>query len=565
MHKHLNHLMYRRLRSLLKNIAMPASNTEGVKAANPVHSQATSTPTESSPYNYTTEGKATILTPKKDEVFYNPIQQFNRDISTLSIIAYDQLRAEQNELKNKSKNKKRKLLGLTILEALSASGLRSCRYGLEIPNVYKIVANDLSPDAVASINRNIEHNQLIGKVVANQDDAIKFMASTTNKFNIVDLDPYGTASPFLDSAIQCIEEDGMLLVTCTDAAVLAGSGYPEKCFALYGGNNFGNSYINSETNHEVGIRLMLQSVAATAAKYKKSIEPMLSLSIDYYFRVWVKVKTSPIRVKNLASETMLTFGCNGCGHKIAQPLGIRNDNKYVYPKLVGQVSSHCQFCGSTFNVAGPMFVGPLHNQKFINKILQLNENCDKQTYKTSERIKGMLTLTQSELDSVPFFYNLNHLSSMFKSPPISIDEYSKAVGNMGYKLSLTHAKKNCIKSDIPWEKNLEIIRQWTIKQNKAYVEEMRSKFESEGSLNEKITEKLTKLEQDITYSPNLNEKSVGAQILNYLKKQELATDVAVDFDTSNEESDKILKLRKVKMVRYQENPTKNWGPMARPK
>ena len=154
---------------------------------------------------------------------------------------------------------------------------------------------------------------------------------------------------------------------------------------------------------------------------------------------------------------------------------------------------------------------------------------------------------------------------MFKSPPISIDEYSKAVGNMGYKLSLTHAKKNCIKSDIPWEKNLEIIRQWTIKQNKAYVEEMKSKFESEGSLNEKITEKLTKLVQDITYSPNLNEKSVGAQILNYLKKQELATDVAVDFDTSNEESDKILKLRKVKMVRYQENPTKNWGPMARPK
>ena len=46
---------------------------------------------------------------------------------------------------------------------------------------------------------------------------------------------------------------------------------------------------------------------------------MLSLSIDYYFRVFVKVKTSPINVKNHASETMLTYGCNGCGHKIVQP------------------------------------------------------------------------------------------------------------------------------------------------------------------------------------------------------------------------------------------------------
>lgn len=558
--------MYRRLRSLIKNIAMSTSNAEEAKVTQQTPLQAASSSAESNSFNYTTEGKATILTPKKDEVFYNPIQQFNRDISTLSIIAYDQFRAEQNEQKNKNKNKKRKLLGLTILEALSASGLRSCRYGLEIPNVYKIVANDLSPDAVTSINRNIEHNQLTGKVVANQGDAIKFMASTTNKFNIVDLDPYGTASPFLDSAIQCIEEDGMLLVTCTDAAVLAGSGYPEKCFALYGGNNFGNSYINSETNHEVGIRLMLQSIAATAAKYKKSIEPMLSLSIDYYFRVWVKVKTSPIKVKTLASETMLTYGCNGCGHKVVQPLGIRNDNKYIYPKLVGQVNSHCQYCGSTHTVAGPMYAGPLHNQTFINKILQLNEKSDKEIYKTSERIKGMLTLAQSELNTVPFFYNLNHLNSIFKSPPISIGEYSKAVGNLGYKLSLTHAKKNCIKSDIPWEKNLEIIRQWTIKQNKAYIEEMKSKLETQGSLNEMITEKLAKLGQDITYSPNLNEKSVGAQILNYFKRKETGTDGnAIDFDTSNDESDKILKLRKVKMVRFQENPTKNWGPMARPK
>ncbi|KAF6071911.1 N2,N2-dimethylguanosine tRNA methyltransferase family protein [Candida albicans] len=443
------------------------------------------------------------LTPKQDEVFYNPIQQFNRDLSIMAIKAYDEIRHEKIQaIKKKSKNKRTKLNGLKILESLAASGLRSCRYGLEIPEAGKIVANDMLAEAVKSINKNVEYNKLTDKVVANQGDAIKFMGSTDEKFHIVDLDPYGTAAPFIDSAIQCLEDDGMLLVTCTDAGVLAGSGYPEKCFALYGGNNFGNAYVNGESNHEVGIRLILNLIASTAAKYKKTIEPMLSLSIDYYFRVFVKVKTSPINVKNHASETMLTYGCNGCGHKIVQPLGMKNNTKFQYPKLQGPISSNCQYCGTSYNVAGPINL------------------CN------HERIKGMLTLASNELDDAPFFFNLNQLCSIFKSPPISIEQYTKAVGNLGYKVSLTHAKKNCVKTNLPWNLNLLINRAWQIDQNEKYVKEMESK------------------------NTNMNEEEKS---------------VSIDFETGNEEFEKIAKLRKVKMVRYQENPRKNWGPMARPK
>jgi tRNA (guanine26-N2/guanine27-N2)-dimethyltransferase len=61
--------------------------------------------------------------------------------------------------------------GLTILEALSATGLRSIRYAKEIPNVKKIIANDLSKSAVASIERNIKHNKVEDKVVSSHADA----------------------------------------------------------------------------------------------------------------------------------------------------------------------------------------------------------------------------------------------------------------------------------------------------------------------------------------------------------------------------------------------------------
>lgn len=556
--------MIKRLVKLLSKMSIPPSSTSAMETTTTNIVQSNSTISQE--FNTVQEGKAMILTPKQDEVFYNPIQQFNRDLSIMVIKAYDEIRHEKIQaIKKKSKNKRTKLNGLKILESLAASGLRSCRYGLEIPEAGKIVANDMLAEAVKSINKNVEYNKLTDKVVANQGDAIKFMGSTDEKFHIVDLDPYGTAAPFIDSAIQCLEDDGMLLVTCTDAGVLAGSGYPEKCFALYGGNNFGNAYVNGESNHEVGIRLILNLIASTAAKYKKTIEPMLSLSIDYYFRVFVKVKTSPINVKNHASETMLTYGCNGCGHKIVQPLGMKNNTKFQYPKLQGPISSNCQYCGTSYNVAGPMYAGNLHNREFIDKVLKINESSDKEIYATHERIKGMLTLASNELDDAPFFFNLNQLCSIFKSPPISIEQYTKAVGNLGYKVSLTHAKKNCVKTNLPWNLNLLINRAWQIDQNEKYVKEMESKNVDE--LNEKIKEKLIKLKDNIGINPSLAESSPGWKILNYFKTNmnEEEKSVSIDFETGNEEFEKIAKLRKVKMVRYQENPRKNWGPMARPK
>jgi tRNA (guanine26-N2/guanine27-N2)-dimethyltransferase len=527
-------------------------------------------------YDIIKEGKAEILTPKEDKVFYNPIQQFNRDLSIMAIKSYIELRNEKwmekqqkreeakaQKADNEPQSKKRKITGppkINILEALSATGLRAIRYGHEIPHVNKIVANDLLPEAVKSIDRNINHAKLENVLESHLGDAIKYMASTEEKFNVIDLDPYGTATPFMDLAIQAIEDDGMLLVTCTDAGVLAGSGYPEKCFALYGGNNFGNSFVNGEANHEAGIRLILGMISATAAKYKKSIEPVLSLSIDFYFRLFIRVKTSPIEVKRLSSKTMVVYGCNGCGHKIEQPLGrISGPSKFQYPKLVAGVSSECGFCEGTYTVAGPMWKGPIHDPKFIDRILSINHESDKQVYGTTERIKGMLTVAKSELSDVSFYFNLNHMSSVFKSPPISINEMVKALGNLGYNVSLTHAKKNCIKTNAPWEVVLQINKEWLVLSNREYLCKTKA---NEGNMSEKTKVKVEQLEADIGSNPNLLKASPGYRILKKLAAT--PEDMKIDFVTESEVSSSVNKLRNVKMVRYQENPTKNWGPKSRP-
>lgn len=61
--------------------------------------------------------------------------------------------------------------GITILEGLAASGLRSVRYALEIAGVKSITANDISADAYKMMQQNIEHNNVQDIVKPSQEDA----------------------------------------------------------------------------------------------------------------------------------------------------------------------------------------------------------------------------------------------------------------------------------------------------------------------------------------------------------------------------------------------------------
>lgn len=54
-----------------------------------------------------------------------------------------------------------------------------------------------------------------------------------------------------------------------------------------------------------GLRLVLNAIAATAGRYGRTIEPLLSLSIDFYMRVFIRVTTSPKEVKALPSCVLL--------------------------------------------------------------------------------------------------------------------------------------------------------------------------------------------------------------------------------------------------------------------
>jgi tRNA (guanine26-N2/guanine27-N2)-dimethyltransferase len=51
-------------------------------------------------------------------------------------------------------------------------------------------------------------------------DVMNMQRKDKNFFDVIDLDPYGTAVPFLESTLNALADGGLIAVTFTDMAVL---------------------------------------------------------------------------------------------------------------------------------------------------------------------------------------------------------------------------------------------------------------------------------------------------------------------------------------------------------
>ena len=246
-------------------------------------------------------------------VFYNPVQEFNRDISISVIREYIKVINEERAAKGKEER------DITILEALAATGLRSVRYMKEIDKVEKIVCNDWDPVAVELMNKNLEHNGVPAeKYETFAQDAVHLMnkmRADKRLFDVIDLDPYGTAIPFLESAIGALRNGGLLAVTFTDMAVLCAR-RPHVCAYKYGSAPLPNRYC-----HEFALRMVLNMINQMANRHGRIIEPVLSLTVDFYLRLFIRVRESPIQCHRSILKSSHVYQCQDCESHWFQPMG----------------------------------------------------------------------------------------------------------------------------------------------------------------------------------------------------------------------------------------------------
>ncbi|KAI5728708.1 hypothetical protein M8J77_019958 [Diaphorina citri] len=434
-------------------------------------------------YDIISEGKANIYIPAgKKGVFYNPVQEFNRDLSVtvLTVFAKD----HQNDPTVKKYQKKMKWAtatseteddeeeeeedlppapgrkcknGISILDALSATGLRSMRYGLEVAGVNTVMANDMSEVAVKIIDKNVKLNNLTKIVVSRRFDAIHLMQLEKIRgrhFDAIDLDPFGNPTRFLDAAVSSLRDGGLLLVTCTDMAVLCGN-TPETCYVKYNAVS-----LKTAACHEMALRICLHLIETVCSKYGRFIVPLLSFHADFYIRVFVKVFTSPQTCKATSTKTSMVFKCIGCNTLSFQPLGM------VY-QVSGQtkfnlshgpvVNAKCAHCDGRHVMAGPIWTGPLHDAAFVTQVLKTSVDLN---LKNSRRITGMLAVILEELKDVPLYYTLTNLCSVLHCEVIPMQEFRSALLNANYKVSLSHCSKNSFKTNAPMSVVWDILRCW---------------------------------------------------------------------------------------------------------
>ncbi|PHH65903.1 hypothetical protein CDD81_1272 [Ophiocordyceps australis] len=632
-------------------------------------------------YRPITEGKATILVPssatpkgsdEEQQVFYNPVQQYNRDLSCLAIKAYGEwtLQQRQQDLQSKAaakqakRGQKRKRQdgdsplehesglkqernmqeaqleaadagaklssyseahlepgpqdptanaespkppSFKILDALSASGLRAMRYAHELSFVTSVVANDLSASASESIKLNIEYNGLQDIVSVSNDDALALMyrgiaddlsrrhrrgnPGRSHKFDVIDLDPYGTAAPFFDAAIQSIRDDGGLLcITCTDSAVWAGHSYCEKTYAMYGGIPLKGMH-----SHEAALRLILGAIASSGAKYGLAIEPLLSLSIDFYTKFFVRVSRSPQAVKFLGAKMMLLYSCDqGCGAWEMQPLlkSKPTPNKkgsgsfYKHGMALSPTCDRfCTHCGFKTHLSGPMYAGYIHSQEFIQRVLDEIPKASPQVYGTLARLEGMLRTTQEEflreaespqdvdpreaemaaLDPCAFFVIPGRVASIVSCATPNDDMFRGALRHLGYQVGRSHCRPGSIKTDAPWSTIWWIMTEWI--RQKSPVKTSKFKPSMAGWKILRDAGLLEEEEEEGAAKAHVQEPNQAAE--NGIKDANGKTQPESELRKTLVFNEALASLGRQRAtqryVRYQVNPQRYWGPMTKAK
>ncbi|KAK8819165.1 hypothetical protein WA538_001739 [Blastocystis sp. DL] len=478
-------------------------------------------------YKTITEGSATILFPENNDVFYNKVQVKNRDLSILMITLFGQIQKEEMEaLKAKKPKRYEGLLaerkkvaeaegkpwmaedGLYILEALAASGLRSIRYFQEIPNIRRLIVNDIADAAVASMKQNFAFNHLTSdRIVANQADATMLMyanRSPSHRFDVIDLDPYGSCSIFLDGAVQSLRDGGLLCVTSTDLTVLCGN-HPEVAYSKYGSNCPKTVFC-----HELAVRILLHTIKLAAAKYGRNVEVLAAFQIDFYVRCFVRIWDSRSDVKRLASESSLLHYCPNCHNYQLQPLGREKGGKFSAPGCV--VDSKCNVCGGVYKLGGPIYAGELHDHDFVKRAIDLldaqfvsksSEPLPNFKCSTHGILLGMLTAMQEEI-AMPLYFSFHGVASALRLTAPKYQEIASALRNAGFATSQCHCDPLALKTNAPGEVVFDVFRAYFRKFQLAEKQEWLEKL-PEGFAKQYLSQPATR-EYDFTLVPELKKE-----------------------------------------------------------
>ncbi|MEM3832854.1 MAG: tRNA (guanine(10)-N(2))-dimethyltransferase [Thermoprotei archaeon] len=375
-----------------------------------------------SEYSIVNEGKISIVVFPR--VFYNKFMELSRDISVGVIKAYYNLVGKK----------------LRICEPLAATGIRGLRYLIETDGVDKLCLNDISKEAYANIKENVKRLHVEDKVEVFNTDANILLSNygvKGKRFDVIDLDPFGSPIRFVHAAIKAIKNGGLLGVSHTDVAPLCGV-HGKSCLRRYQSIPLKNEFC-----HETAVRIILGYLIRISAIYGFGIEPLLSHATRHYIRIFIRLHMKPSALDESLSNLGYISYCRNCLWRIPKK------------SIVSSLLSNCPHCGSQLEYAGILWLGPLGNADFIKNVAEI---INKSNYKLSSHEEKLVNTLANEACMPPTYYQLDSMAKKHKISSISVETVMRRLIESGFRVSRTHFHPKGIKTDAPFLKLLEIIK-----------------------------------------------------------------------------------------------------------
>jgi tRNA (guanine26-N2/guanine27-N2)-dimethyltransferase len=390
------------------------------------------------PTEIITEGKAHVLVPKlsafkkqpsdyapsKAPVFYNPVMELNRDLAVLAYRAY--WHKVNRDIK--------------VCEPLTSTGIRAVRLAAEIPGIEQVVASDINTRAFQLAEHNVHVNGLEARVEVKHRDAnclLSCYGAPRKRFDVVDVDPFGSPVPYLDSAVRALRNHGVLAATATDLAPLCGV-HAKACVRKYGGKPLRTEYCQ-----ELAVRLLAGCVAATAAKQDIGVHMLFSHSTDHYIRVYADIGYGAKKADASLKQMGYVLHCFNCLHR-------ETTQRPFNPRI-----EKCPECGSKMDWAGPLWLGKIFDKRFCETMAEENRHM---ALRNSVKIANLLSLALEEADAPATYYVLDKISNKLTLPVPSVAAMQGILRDKGFQVFSTHFNSCGVRTDAPALAMQELLR-----------------------------------------------------------------------------------------------------------
>lgn len=342
---------------------------------------------------------------KELDVFYNPVMKFNRDVSVLLLNALGETH-------------------LKICDLMAGSGVRSLRFLKELKKgiIDRLVVNDYSENFEELFKKNLKLNSI------KENDRIEIKSMDANTllldsmgFDYIDIDPFGSPNDFLDASITRLSRRGILAVTATDTAPLAGT-FPDACQRKYWAKPLRNHLM-----HEIGLRILIRKIQFIGAQHDKALIPIYAYYRDHYFRIFFKCVKGKQECDKILSQHQYFLYCTNC-----QSFWTSSINYGI-----------C--CNKDMEYAGPLWTGELFDSILAKKILSID--------KENRFLKTIYE--ESKIDAIGF-YDIHALAKKHKFAIPNYERLLVALNKKG-KSSRTHFTEQGIKTTLNVRELLKVI------------------------------------------------------------------------------------------------------------